>query len=73
MVFEMAKEADFEAVNRLARQVLAQHAQWDSSLNVNAQPYPEEWFRKFIQEDSLEQTPLYVARVGGDGGGYMRC
>ncbi len=72
MVFEMAKEADFEAVNRLARQVLVQHAQWDKSLDVSMEPYPKEWFHKFIQEDSLEQTTIYVARIDGDVVGFMR-
>lgn len=72
MVFEMAKEADFEAVNHLARQVLVQHAQWDKSLDVSMEPYPKEWFLKFIQEDSLEQTTIYVARIDGDVVGFMR-
>lgn len=72
MVFEMAKEADFEAVNHLARQVLVQHAQWDKSLDVSMEPYPKEWFHKFIQEDSLEQTTIYVARIDGDVVGFMR-
>lgn len=72
MVFEMAKEADFEAVNRLARQVVACHAQWDKSLDLSMEPYPKEWFLKFIQEDSLEQTTIYVARIDGDVVGFMR-
>ncbi len=72
MVFEMAKEADFEAVNHLARQVLVQHALWDKSLDVSMEPYPKEWFHKFIQEDSLEQTTIYVARIDGDVVGFMR-
>ena len=32
MIFELAKESDYEAVNRLAKQVTEHHAQWDSSL-----------------------------------------
>lgn len=72
MVFEMAKEADFEAVNHLARQVVACHAQWDKSLDLSMEPYPKEWFLKFIQEDSLEQTTIYVARIDGDVVGFMR-
>ena len=72
MIFELAKEEDFEAVNRLARQVCEHHAQWDKSLQVVKEPYPKDWFLECIQEDSLKENSIYVARKEGKVVGFMR-
>ena len=72
MIFELAKEADFDAVNHLARQVCEHHAQWDKSLQVVDEPYPRDWFRECIREDSLYENTIYVARKAGSVVGFIR-
>lgn len=72
MLFELAKLADFDEVNRLARQVCEHHAQWDKSLQVVEEPYPKDWFLECIKEDSLYENTIYVARKAGKIVGFMR-
>lgn len=72
MIFEMAKPEDFKEVNRLARQVCEHHAQWDKTLQVVEEPYPMEWFQQCIQEASLWENTIYVAREAGKVVGFMR-
>lgn len=72
MIFELAKETDFEAVNRLARQVAAHHAQWDTGIQVVDNPYPMDWFLQCTKADSIHESVIYVARQDGVVVGYMR-
>lgn len=72
MIFELAKESDFEAVNRLARQVTSYHAQWDSNIQIVDHPYPMDFFLECIREDSVYQNAIYVARQGDAVVGFMR-
>ena len=72
MIFELAKEEDFQAVNRLARQVCEHHAQWDKSLQVVEEPYPKDWFLECIRENALRENTIYVARKEGKVVGFMR-
>ena len=72
MIFELASETDFEAVNRLARQVIQHHAQWDPSLQIVDETYPLDFFRECIQGDSIHGNAIYVAREHGEVVGFMR-
>lgn len=71
MIFEQAKLEDFDAVNRLARQVTEHHAQWDKSLQVVEEPYPMNFYLECIN-DSLYDDTIYVARKDGNVVGFMR-
>lgn len=71
-MLELAKESDFEAVNRLARQVTAHHAQWDAGLKIVDETYPREFFLECIKENAIYQNAIYVARKDGVVVGYMR-
>ena len=71
MIFEQAKPEDFDAVNRLARQVTEHHAQWDKSLQVVEEPYPMNFYLECIN-DSLYDDTIYVARKDGNVVGFMR-
>lgn len=72
MIFELAKESDYEAVNRLAKQVTEHHAQWDSSLQIVDYPYPMDYFLTCIREDSIHESVIYVARQERSVVGFMR-
>lgn len=72
MIFEQAKLSDFDAVNRLARQVTAHHAQWDQDIRLVDFPYPMDWFQDCIKVTSLNDSVIYVARQDGAVVGYMR-
>lgn len=72
VTFELANEQDFEAVNRLARQVEAHHAQWDPTLQPTEHPYPMDFFRQCIKPESIRENAIYVMRQGGAVVGYMR-
>lgn len=72
MIFERAKAEDFDAVNRLARQVCEHHAQWEKSLQIVDETYPKAWFMECIKEDSLYENTIYVAREAGNVVGFMR-
>ncbi len=71
-MFELAKERDFEAVNRLARQVSAHHAPWTPELQDVEHPYPMDFFLTCIQPDSIRQNAIYVMRREGQVVGFMR-
>lgn len=72
MIFELAKESDFEAVNRIARQVAEYHAQWDTSIQTVENPYPMDWFLECTKADSIHESVIYVARQNENVVGYMR-
>lgn len=72
MIFEPARAEDWEAVNRIARQVTAHHAQWDKGVQIVDETYPQDFFLECIQENSIYQNAIYVARQNGTVVGYMR-
>lgn len=54
MEFRFAREADFEAVNRLARQVHELHVQWRPDLFRSVQyPITQVEFSELLQEQRL--------------------
>ena len=71
-MLELAKETDFEAVNRLARQVTAHHAQGTPELEVVEHPDPMDFFLACIKPDSIWENAIYVMRQEGRVVGYMR-
>lgn len=71
-MLELAKESDFEAVNRLARQVVAHHAQWNPNEQMVEHPYPMDFFLTCIQPDSIRQNAIYVMREDDAVVGFMR-
>lgn len=71
-MLELAQESDFEAVNRLARQVTAHHAQWTPGLQDVECPYPKDFYMSCIQPDSIRENAIYVMRQGDSVVGYMR-
>ncbi len=71
-MLELAKATDFEAVNRLARQVTAHHAQWTPTLTVVEHPYPMDYFLTCTKPESLWESVIYVMRQDGHVVGYMR-
>ena len=72
MILELAGEADFEAVNRLARQVVAHHAQWNSNEQMVEHPYPVDFYLTCIRPESIRENVIYVMRQGDEVVGYMR-
>lgn len=72
MMLELAKETDFEAVNRLARQVVAHHAAWTPDLQMVEHPYPMDFFLGCIQPDSIRENAIYVMRQDNSVVGFMR-
>lgn len=71
-MLELAKETDFEEVNRLARQVSAHHAQWTPEIELVEHPYPMDFFMECIKPESIRQNAIYVMRQNGRVVGYMR-
>ena len=71
MIFEQAKLEDFDAVNRLAKQVTEHHAQWNKTLEVVEETYPMDFYLECIQEKP-ERDVMYVARLDGNVVGFMR-
>ncbi len=71
-MLELARESDLEAVNRLARQVVAHHAQWNPNEQMVEHPYPLDFFLTCIQPDSIRENAIYVMRQNGAVVGYMR-
>lgn len=71
-MLELAKESDFEAVNRLARQVTAHHAAWTPGLQLVEHPYPMDFFLTCIQPQSIRENAIYVMRQNDAVVGYMR-
>lgn len=72
MILELAKETDFEAVNRLARQVNAYHAAWTPNLQIVEHPYPMDFFLSCIRPESICENAIYVMRENDAVLGYMR-
>ncbi len=71
-MLELAKESDFEAVNHLARQVVAHDAQWNPHEQVVEHPYPMDFFQTCIQPESIWENAIYVMRKDNTVVGYMR-
>lgn len=72
MILELAKETDFDAVNRLARQVTEHHAKWTPDLQIVEHPYPMDFFLSCIQPDSIGENAIYVMRHDNAVVGFMR-
>lgn len=72
MIFELAREGDFEAVNRLARQVVAHHAQWNLNEQIVEHPYPLDFYQTCIRPESIRENAVYVMRQDDAVVGYMR-
>lgn len=71
-MLELAKETDFEAVNRLARQVVAHHAQWNLNEQMVEYPYPMNFFLTCIRPESIRENAIFVMRRKDNVVGYMR-
>ncbi len=71
MIFELAKSEDFEAVNRLAKQVSLHHAQWDENVQPDKEPYPMDFFQECIKDGAIYENAIYVARIDGNVVGFM--
>lgn len=71
-MLELAKQTDFEAVNRLARQVVSHHAQWNPNEQVVQYPYPMDFFQSCIALNAIRENAIYVMRQGDTVVGYMR-
>lgn len=71
-MLELAKETDFEAVNHLARQVIAHHTQWNKNEQVVQYPYPMDFFLSCIGPASIHDNAIYVMRQDDAVVGYMR-
>lgn len=71
-MLELARASDFEAVNRLARQVVAHHAQWNKNEQMVQYPYPMDFFLTCIGPESIHDNAIYVMRRGNVVVGYMR-
>lgn len=66
-MLELARPADREAVNALAKQIHEQHVSWRPDIYESApELYTEERFR-----DAVQQRQLYVARIGEVVAGYV--
>ena len=71
-MLELARETDFEAVNRLARQVVAHHAQWNPNEQMVEYPYPLDFFLTCIGPESIHDNAISVMRRNGAVIGFMR-
>ncbi len=71
-MFELAGAGDFEAVNRLARQVVAHHAQWNPNEQMVEHPYPMDFYMDCIKQESIHENAIYVMRKDDAVVGYMR-
>lgn len=71
-MFEFARASDFEAVNRLARQVIAHHAQWDKTILPVEYPYDLGYFLSCTKPESINDSVIFVERRDGAVVGYMR-
>ena len=71
-MLELACESDFEDVNRLARQVVAYHAQWNPNEQVVTYPYPKAFYMECIRTEAIYDNAIYVMRQDSKVVGYMR-
>lgn len=68
-ILQLAKPEDWEALNRLCRQVQALHTAWRPDIFENVEiPYP----REYLLED-IQAQAIYTARIDGNIVGYVRC
>lgn len=66
-MLELARKADFDAVNAMAAQVHAMHVAWRPDIyEMVEQLYPLERF-----EEVIRQRQLYVAKINGITVGYV--
>ena len=72
IMLELAKETDFEEVNRLAWQVVSHHAQWTPDLEVVEHPYPMDYFLECIKPEFVRESTIYVMRQDERIVGYAR-
>ena len=67
-MLELARESDWEAVNRLAVQVHDLHAGWRPDIYFHVDmPYPMEPFL-----EDIAGRRVFVARIGGQIAGYVK-
>ena len=62
-LLRLARPEDFEAINKIARQVCELHASWGSGVVVEY-PYPMDYYLQCIQEKKLYAAWLDGAVVG---------
>ena len=66
-MLELAREADWEAVNRLSIQVHDLHAAWRPDIYFSCdEPYPK---AKFLED--IGNRTVYVAKIDGIVAGYV--
>ena len=66
-MLELAREGDWEAVNRLSAQVARMHTQWRPDLFQEAEvSYPMELFRELIRDKAI-----FVAKLENRVVGYL--
>lgn len=66
-MLELAREADWEAVNRLSVQIHDLHVSWRPDIYYHSEePYPHDAFL-----ENIRQRMVYVAKVGGAVVGYV--
>ena len=66
-MLELARESDWEAVQRLSVQIHDLHASWRPDIYFHSEePYPQE---KFIED--IRNRMVYVAKIDGLVAGYV--
>ena len=66
-MLQLARETDWESVNRLSVQIHDLHAAWRPDLyEYHTEPYPKE---KFL--DDIRNRCVYVAKLGEQVAGYV--
>ena len=66
-MLELAREADREAVNKLARQVHAMHVAWRPDIYAMV----DELYSQERMEEHIRKRELYVAKIGRTVVGYV--
>lgn len=68
-ILQLARPEDWEAINKLCRQVQKLHVNWRPDIFCTADiPYPMEYLLEDIKENAV-----YVAKIQGSVSGYVRC
>ena len=66
-MLELARESDWEAVNRLSVQIHDLHASWRADIYYHTdEPYPKE---KFLED--IQNRLVYVAKIDQTVAGYV--
>lgn len=66
-MLELARESDWEVVNRLSVQIHDLHAAWRPDLYYSCnEPYPKE---KFLED--IQNRMVYIAKISGYAVGYV--